>query len=91
MFALPGQTYEEIAETGDELVESGVDQVAAYPLFLFPYTPMGKTGAPRNHGISESLKRRKMLRILERSFIRPVLNELRSGLSRVEVWRDTVR
>ena len=42
MFALPGQTYQEIEETGHELVKLGVDQVAAYPLFRFPYTPMGQ-------------------------------------------------
>ena len=29
----------EIEETGHELVKMGVDQVAANPLFLFPYTP----------------------------------------------------
>ena len=46
MFALPGQTCREIEDTGRELVRLGVDQVAAYPLFLFPYTPMGRTESP---------------------------------------------
>jgi oxygen-independent coproporphyrinogen-3 oxidase len=34
IFALPGQTYREIEQTGHALVEMGVDQVAAYPLQL---------------------------------------------------------
>ena len=46
MFALPGQTELEVAETGRGLVKLGVDQVAAYPLFLFPYTPMGRAVGP---------------------------------------------
>jgi oxygen-independent coproporphyrinogen-3 oxidase len=68
MFALPGQTYREIEETGHELVALGVDQVAAYPLFRFPYTPLGKNGHARNHVLFQSLRRRKMLGILENIF-----------------------
>ena len=45
MFALPGQTEQEVEDTGRALVDLGVDQVAAYPLFLFPYTAMGRSGA----------------------------------------------
>jgi coproporphyrinogen III oxidase-like Fe-S oxidoreductase len=84
MFALPGQTYEEIAETGRELVKSGVDQVAAYPLFRFPYTPLGKAGMPPNHVIGESIRRRRMLRILERIFYE-------AGYERTSVWAFTRR
>jgi coproporphyrinogen III oxidase-like Fe-S oxidoreductase len=68
MFALPGQTEREVAETGRRLVNLGVDQVAAYPLFLFPYTPMGRAVGPGAHVIPQSLKRRRMLRILGRIF-----------------------
>lgn len=84
MFALPGQTYREIEETGHELVKLGVDQVAAYPLFLFPYTPMGRTGGARGHVIRQSLKRRKMMRILERIFYQ-------GGYERTSVWAFTRR
>ena len=84
MFALPGQTYGEIAETGLELVKLGVDQVAAYPLFRFPYTPLGRAGTGRNHVIFQSLKRRSMLRILENIFYR-------AGYERTSVWAFTRR
>ena len=84
MFALPGQTYEEIEQTGRELVELGVDQVAAYPLFRFPYTPLGKNGARRNHVLVQSLKRRRMLRILENIFYQ-------AGYERTSVWAFTRR
>ena len=84
MFALPDQTCEEIAETGRELVKLGVDQVAAYPLFLFPYTPMGRANGARGHVIRESLKRRRMLRILEDVFYQ-------GGYERTSVWAFTRR
>jgi len=84
MFALPGQTYGEIEQTGRELVELGVDQVAAYPLFRFPYTPLGKAGTGRNHVILQSLKRRRMLRILENIFYR-------AGYERTSAWAFTRR
>jgi coproporphyrinogen III oxidase-like Fe-S oxidoreductase len=84
MFALPGQTSREIEDTGHELVRLGVDQVAAYPLFLFPYTPMGKTRLTRGHVIRQSLKRREMMSILEGIFYR-------SGYERTSVWAFTKR
>ena len=84
MFALPGQTYREVEETGRELVKLGVGQVAAYPLFLFPYTPMGRARGPRELVILQSLKRRRMLRILEKIFYR-------GGYERSSVWAFTKR
>jgi oxygen-independent coproporphyrinogen-3 oxidase len=84
MFALPGQTYQEIEETGHELVKLGVDQVAAYPLFRFPYTPMGKANKAGNHVIYKSLKRRKMLGILENIFYQ-------AGYERSSAWAFTRR
>jgi len=62
----------------------GVQQVAAYPLFRFPYTPFGKNGNARNHGILPSLKRRRMLAILERIFYQ-------AGYERSSVWAFTRR
>ena len=84
MFALPGQTYRDIEETGRELVKLGVDQIAAYPLFRFPYTPMGKACPTRNHVIGESLRRRRMLRILENIFYQ-------AGYERTSAWAFTRR
>jgi len=65
MFGLPGQTLDELRQTAQELVALGVDQVAAYPIFLFPHTPMGRTAHASNHGLSQSLRRRKMLAVFE--------------------------
>ena len=84
MFALPGQTFREVAETGHELVKLGVDQVAAYPLFLFPYTPMGRTAGTRGHVVAQSLTRRRMMSILERIFYE-------AGYERTSVWAFTKR
>lgn len=84
MFALPGQTGEEIAQTGRALVEIGVDQVAAYPLFRFPYTPLGRAAKGRGVGVSEILSRRRLLRILEEIFYG-------AGYERTSVWAFTRR
>ena len=84
MFDLPGQTREEVEDTGRALVALGVDQVAAYPLFLFPYTPMGRNGWARNHGILQSLKRRGMLSVLESIFYE-------AGYERSSAWAFTRR
>ena len=37
------QTYDELEQAGRELVDMGIDQVAAYPLWRFPYTKMGES------------------------------------------------
>jgi oxygen-independent coproporphyrinogen-3 oxidase len=84
MFALPGQTYHEIEQTGHALVDLGVDQVAAYPLFRFPYTRLGRTGKASNYGIPQVIKRRRMLSILEGIFYR-------AGYERTSVWAFTRR
>ena len=67
-FALPNQTYVELEQAGHELVEMGIDQVAAYPLFKFPYTKMGESAKHSNYNILNIFKRRNMLHILEDIF-----------------------
>ena len=84
MFDLPGQTFEEIEETAHQLVAMGVDQVATYPMFRFPYTPMGQGEGAGNHLISKSLKRRRMLAIFERVFYA-------AGFERSSTWAFTRR
>jgi coproporphyrinogen III oxidase-like Fe-S oxidoreductase len=84
IFALPGQTGQEIERTGRELVALGVDQVAAYPLFRFPYTRLGRNGKTNNYGIARVLRRRWMLGILERIFYA-------AGYERTSVWAFTKR
>jgi oxygen-independent coproporphyrinogen-3 oxidase len=82
IFALPTQTYNEIEQAGQTLVEMGVNQVAAYPLFRFPYTKMGSDGIESIFKISTILKRRKMLGILENIFYD-------AGFERTSVWAFT--
>jgi len=82
IFALPDQTYEEIEQAGRILTEMGVDQVAAYPLFRFPYTKMGSSGEESIYQISTIFKRRKMLAILEDIFYD-------AGFERTSVWAFT--
>jgi coproporphyrinogen III oxidase-like Fe-S oxidoreductase len=82
IFALHDQTYDEVKQAGHDLVELGVDQVAAYPLFWFPYTKMGRLGKGKHHNNSNVFARREMLRILERIFYG-------AGYERTSVWAFT--
>jgi len=82
MFALPHQTCREIEETGHALMEMGVDQVAAYPLFSFPYTRRGGRQGGNGSRISRVFRRRKMLRVLESIFYG-------AGFERTSVWAFT--
>jgi oxygen-independent coproporphyrinogen-3 oxidase len=82
MFALPDQSRGEIEQAANSLVELGVDQVATYPLFRFPYTLMGGNGRTNNYGLGIVLKRRRMLKVLERVFYS-------AGYKRSSVWAFT--
>jgi len=62
----------------------GIDQVAAYPLFRFPYTAMRGSGTGVNYEARTVWKRRRMLRILERIFYK-------AGFERTSVWAFTRR
>ncbi len=82
IFALPGQTYKDIEQAGQTLVKMGVNQVAAYPLFWFPYTKMGGDAIKNGKRVSTIFKRRKMLGILEDIFYS-------AGYERSSVWAFT--
>ena len=82
IFALPDQTCGEVEETGRALVDMGVDQVAAYPLFEFPYTLWPQVSPDNNHTNSGVFSRRRMLGILERIFYG-------EGFERTSVWAFT--
>ena len=82
IFALPDQTYLEIEQAGQTLVNMGVQQAATYPLFQFPYTKMGKDAFKKDLKVSLFLKRRKMLKILEQVFYN-------AGFERSSVWAFT--
>jgi oxygen-independent coproporphyrinogen-3 oxidase len=68
MFALPDQSISEIVQAAQTLIDMGVDQVATYPLFRFPYTKMGAESDESNYHISTIFKRRKILASLENIF-----------------------
>jgi len=82
IFALPNQTYKEVEQAGQVLVDMDVDQIAAYPFFGFPYTKMGGDSKESNYNVSIILKRRKMLNILEDIFYS-------AGYERTSVWAFT--
>jgi coproporphyrinogen III oxidase-like Fe-S oxidoreductase len=80
IFALPRQTCAEVEEAGQALVAMGVDQVAAYPLFQFPYTRWDQvSGNAKGFSL---LHKRNMLRILE-----GILYD--AGFERTSVWAFT--
>jgi len=82
IFALPNQTYREVEQAGQALVDMNVDQIAAYPIFRFPYTKMGGNSKESNYSVPAILKRRKMLGILEDIFYD-------AGFERTSVWAFT--
>jgi coproporphyrinogen III oxidase-like Fe-S oxidoreductase len=82
IFALPGQTYEEVEEAGRTLVALGVDQVAAYPLFEFPYTAWSSIAKRMGYRQANIFKKRRMLSVLEEIFYA-------AGFRRTSVWAFT--
>lgn len=82
MFDLPGQTPEEVEQAAHDMVNLGVQQVATYPLFRFPYTLWGKTNQQHRNAIVTMFRRRKLLKILEDIFYD-------SGFERSSVWAFT--
>ncbi len=82
MFDLPGQTPEEVEQAAHDMVTLGVQQVATYPLFRFPYTRWGNGGNHHRNAIATMFRRRRLLRILEE-----VLYD--SGFERSSVWAFT--
>jgi oxygen-independent coproporphyrinogen-3 oxidase len=82
IFALPNQTNEEVATAAHELVRLGVDQIAAYPLFKFPYTRWASITKRNGYTGQSVFARRKMLSILEMIFYQ-------AGYERTSVWAFT--
>jgi len=82
IFDLPGQSESEIEQAGLEIVKLGVQQVATYPLFRFPYTLLGKQFNKRGNEIITAFRRRRLLQILEEILYS-------SGYYRSSVWAFT--
>jgi oxygen-independent coproporphyrinogen-3 oxidase len=68
IFALPDQTLSEVEQAGQVLVDMNLGQVAAYPLFIFPYTKMKDLINENNYRMSSIFRRRRMLGVLEGIF-----------------------
>jgi len=82
IFDLPGQAGKEIDEAGHLMVDMGIQQVATYPLFRFPYTPLGKIAHKNKSAVAAMFRRRRLLKILEEIFYN-------AGFERSSVWAFT--
>jgi coproporphyrinogen III oxidase-like Fe-S oxidoreductase len=84
IFALPFQTIQEVQQAGQKLLELGVDQVSAYPLFTFPFTRLSTRLGRIDKPQMSIIQRRKMFAVLERLFSQ-------AGFERTSVWAFTRR
>ncbi len=82
MFALPGQTHDELRQTAEILTKRGVGQVATYPLFTFPYTQWPQRVKQQHYAGYSLLQKRRMLAIMEGIFYD-------AGYERTSVWAFT--
>jgi coproporphyrinogen III oxidase-like Fe-S oxidoreductase len=82
IFALPDQTHEELERSARALIELGVDQIAAYPLFNFPYTQWSQLVHQNHHRSYNLWQKRRMLHVLEQAFYG-------AGYTRTSVWAFT--
>jgi coproporphyrinogen III oxidase-like Fe-S oxidoreductase len=82
IFALPDQTHEELERSARALIELGVDQIAAYPLFNFPYTQWPQLVHQNHHRSYNLWQKRRMLHVLEQAFYG-------AGYTRTSVWAFT--
>lgn len=82
LFALPHQTWEEVETTARTLISSGVDQVAAYPLFTFPYTRWSTERRNQRGSHFNVFQRRRIIAGLECIF-------RQAGFRRTSVWAFT--
>jgi oxygen-independent coproporphyrinogen-3 oxidase len=82
IFALPNQTHEELRQASKALIELGVDQIAAYPLFTFPYTRWPQLMRQNCYRSYNLWQKRRMLRVLEQALYA-------AGYERTSVWAFT--
>ncbi|MFA5444813.1 MAG: radical SAM protein [Bacteroidales bacterium] len=79
IFAMPGQTLEELDQTLQIAVNTGASQLTLYPLFTFPYSVIGKSRA-LSHVIMPDGKIRKQMYF----HIQDTL--IAKGYKQVSVW-----
>lgn len=79
MFALPGQTIDDLFEDVKTAIDCGIDQISAYPLFAFPYTELGSNMQIKEVTRPPGKLIRKMLATIEEQC-------LLNGYERCAVW-----
>jgi len=79
MFALPGQTIEDVLGDLNEVLKIGANQVTTYPLFTFPYSSVGRYLKIRRVKMPNIFRRRKMYKEIHNFFTQ-------NGYQRVSVW-----
>ena len=79
MFALPGQTTADVLADLVRAVELGADQLTVYPLFTFPYTPVGEYLHLRGVALPDLRARHDQYRAITRWCAQ-------NGFERVSVW-----
>ena len=64
MFALPGQTADDLAAEVEQVLALGVDQLSTYPIFGFPYTELGRELGIEGIKRPDGLLVRRMLAVI---------------------------
>lgn len=82
IFAIPGQTREEVIADLAILIGHGIDQVSAYPLFTFAHTPAGRPRHSRDYA-----RAAERVRLATQKSIARACRE--AGLARTSVWSFT--
>jgi len=79
IFALPGQSIEELKEDLDMATSTFTDQITAYPLFTFPYSSVGQYRRLKNVEMPKLSSRKKMYYFLHDYLVQ-------KGYKRASVW-----
>ncbi len=79
MFVLPGEKLEDLVYDLQKAIDSGANQITAYPLFTFPYSTVGKYLKLKNLKMPNIILRRKMYKTIHDCC-------LENGFNRVSVW-----
>jgi coproporphyrinogen III oxidase-like Fe-S oxidoreductase len=79
LFALPGQTVNDVRFDLQTAIDSGVNQVTTYPLFAFPYSTVGQYLKLKKVSMPKLGVRRRLYKFIHRYL-------LENGFSRVSVW-----
>jgi oxygen-independent coproporphyrinogen-3 oxidase len=79
IFALPGQTVDDVRFDLQTAIDSGVNQITTYPLFTFPYSTVGQYLRLKKVSMPKLGVRRRLYKYIHQYL-------LENGFSRVSVW-----